>query len=155
MRADNALPASYARVVLDTNVILSAALSLAGAPALLADRLLERGRLVFSQATFAEIESRLWRPQFDRYLPLERRQRLLHDLGASAHWVDVPPALAAQRFSRDASDDAFIHAALAAAAVRLVSGDNDLLCLHPLGRLQILTPRAALTEVEQAGQGTR
>ena len=149
MKVDSGLlPPSYARVVLDTHVILSAALSTRGAPATLTDRLLQHGRLVFSEATFAELETRLWRPKFDRYLTLERRQRLLHDLNAAAHWVEVPAALAAQRFSRDASDDAFIHAAMAAASVRLITGDDDLLCLHPLGRLQIITPRAARTEIE-------
>ena len=143
------MPGVFDRVVLDTNVILSAALAPRGVPALLTDRLLEGGRLVFSQATFAEIESRIWRPKFDRYLTLERRQRLLHDLGASAMWVEVPAAIAAVRYSRDPSDDAFVHAALAAASVRLVTGDDDLLCLHPLGALRIVTPRVALNEIQQ------
>ena len=149
MRAESALPACYARVVLDTNVLLSAALSPGGAPAVLVDRLLLQGQLVFSKATFAELESRIWKPKFDRYLPIERRQRLLRDFDASALWVEVLPALAAQCFSRDASDDAFIHAALAAGACRLVSGDDDLLCLHPLETVHILTPRAALDEINQ------
>ena len=147
MKADAGLPPSYARMVPDTNVILSAALSAQGAPATLTDRLLQHGRLVFSAATFAELESRLWRPKFDRYLSLERRRRVLQDLNAAAHWVQVPAALAAQRFSRDASDDAFIHAAMTAGSLRLISGDEDLLCLHPLGRLHIITPRVALTEI--------
>ena len=150
MRAEAGWPPDYARVVLDTNVILSAALAPRGTPALLVDRLLQYGQLVFSSVTFAEIESRLWRPKFDRYLSLERRKRLLHDLGASAHWVEVPAALVTQRFSRDESDDAFIHAAMAAASVRLITGDDDLLCLHPLGRMHILTPRAALDQLELA-----
>jgi putative PIN family toxin of toxin-antitoxin system len=130
-------------------VLLSSALSPDGAPAVLVDRLLLHGRLVFSKATFAELESRMWKPKFDCYLPIERRQRLLRDFDASALWVEVLPALAAQRFSRDTSDDAFIHAALAAGACRLVSGDDDLLCLHPLETLHILTPRAALDELNQ------
>lgn len=100
MKAESVLPACYARVVLDTNVLLSAALSPGGAPAVLVDRLLQHGQLVFSKATFAELESRIWKPKFDRYLPIERRKRLLQDFDASALWVEVSPALAAQRFSR-------------------------------------------------------
>lgn len=149
MRAESALPDDYARVVLDTNVLLSAALAPQGAPAELVDRLLSGGRLVFSQATFAELESRIWKPKFDRYLPLERRQRLLHDFDAGALWVEVPSVVAERCFSRDASDDAFIHAALAAGVTRLISGDDDLLCLNPLGALYILTPRAALEEIRR------
>jgi putative PIN family toxin of toxin-antitoxin system len=144
MKAD--LSAAYARVVVDTNVLVSAALMSAGAPALL-DKLLAAGALVFSPATFAELESRLWKPKFDRYLSLERRQRLLHDLNASAFWVDIPRDISVQKFSRDVSDDAFVHAAMTAKAVRLVSGDDDLLCLHPIVDLHILSPRAALDEL--------
>ena len=35
-------------------------------------------------------------------------------------------------------------------AQRLVSGDDDWLCLHPLNDLSILTPRAALEEIDRA-----
>jgi predicted nucleic acid-binding protein len=45
---------------------------------------LAKHRLVFSQATFDELESRLWRPKFDRYLDLETRRLLLHDFNAVA-----------------------------------------------------------------------
>lgn len=143
----------YARVIVDTNVLLSAALSPRGAPAELVDMLLLEGRLVFSQATFAELESRIWKPKFDRYLPIERRNQILQELNASALWVDVSSTISIQSYSRDVKDDAFIHAAFAAGATRLVSGDDDLLCLHPLGTLHILTPRAALDEISKLLRG--
>jgi uncharacterized protein len=153
MKADSGLSADYARVVVDTNVLLSAALAPNGCPAKLVDRLLE-GRLVFTQVTFAELESRIWKPKFDRYLPIERRQRLLRDFNASALWVDVPPTIAGRTFSRDVTDDAFVHAAIAAGVSRLISGDDDLLCLHPLEKLHILAPRTALDELDKMNRGT-
>lgn len=143
----------FARVVVDTNVLLSAALSPRGAPAELMDKLLAEGRLVFSRVTFAELESRIWKPKFDRYLPIERRNQILHELNASALWVDVSSTISILSYSRDVKDDAFVHAALAAGATRLVSGDDDLLCLHPLGTLHILTPRAALDEISKLIRG--
>ncbi len=149
MKVEPGLLADYAQVVVDTNVLLSAALSPKGAPAELVDRLLTEGRLVFSQATFAELESRIWKPKFDRYLPIERRNRLLHELNGCAQWVDIPPAISSKRYSRDVTDDPFVHAAMAACVTRLVSGDDDLLCLHPLGTLHILSPRAALNEINK------
>lgn len=152
MTADT-LPAQYARVVVDTNVLISAALSPGGAPARLVDAILQGGCLVFSAATFAELETRLWRSKFDRHLSLEVRRLLLHDFNAAAFWVDVTPAIAMQRHSRDPDDDAFVHAALAADATRLVSGDDDLLCLHPMGGLHMLTPRAALDEIQAMQSG--
>jgi uncharacterized protein len=55
--------------------------------------------------------------------------------------------VAALLHSRDASDDKFIHAALAAEALCLVSDDQDLLVLKgPLAALglRVLTPNEAL-----------
>lgn len=149
MKADPS--GNYARVVVDTNVLLRAALSPGGAPALLVDRILETGKLVLSEATFSELDTRIWQPKFDRYLPIERRRSILQLVQAAAVWVDISADLAQRSFSRDASDDAFIQAAIAACATRLISGDDDLLCLHPLslnsGVLHILTPRQAWEEL--------
>ena len=149
MEAARALPPAYSRVVIDTNVLLSAALSPNGAPAQLVDRLLAEAQIVFSEPTFAELKSRLWKPKFDRYITMERRQSLLHDFNAVALWVDVSAKIASVRYSRDATDDMFIHAALVAGAQRLVTGDDDLLCLDPIANLelQVVTPRQALDEL--------
>jgi putative PIN family toxin of toxin-antitoxin system len=145
----------YAKVVVDTNVLLSAALVPYSVPAELVDRLLAESRLVFTPCTFAELESRIWKPKFDRYLPIERRRHILHELDAYALWVEVPVAISSKTWSRDSKDDPFIHAALAAGATRLISGDDDLLCLHPLGNLHIVTPRVALNELGKFAQGAQ
>lgn len=86
------------RVVLDTNVLISAALLPVSVPARVLHQVLARSRLVFSDATFAELETRLWKPKFDRYITLETRRALLHDLAAVAEWVNPRPA---ERHSRD------------------------------------------------------
>ena len=114
MKVESARLSEFSQVVIDTNVLLSAALSPRGAPADLVDRLLEHGRLAFSQATFDELETRIWKPKFDRYLSIELRKRLLNELNGCAQWVKIPPAIATQTFSRDTSDDAFVHVAMAA-----------------------------------------
>ena len=149
MRAERQDAGPYARVVVDTNVLLSAALSPNGVPAAFVDNLLEVGRLVFSNATFAELEARIWLPKFDRYLPMERRRSVLEDASASAIWVEVPTVIAQRVYSRDPKDDVFVHTAIAAQVSRLISGDKDLRCLHPLDSLQILSPRAGLDEIER------
>ncbi|MCX7564131.1 putative toxin-antitoxin system toxin component, PIN family [Xanthomonadaceae bacterium XH05] len=148
MRAESAR--HLLRVVVDTNVWISSALSASGAPALVARQVLETRRPVFSEATFAELESRLWRPKFDRYLGIELRQRILHDLGAVADWVEIPSDLAQQTWSRDPDDDHFIRAALAAHAPLLVTGDADLLDLSAIVGFRILTPADALREWDGA-----
>ena len=149
MRAERQDTGPYGRVVVDTNVLLSAALSPNGVPAAFVDKVLAVGKLVFSNATFAELEARIWLPKFDRYLPMERRRSVLDDANAGAIWVEVPTAIAQRAYFRDPTDDVFVHTALAARAIRLISGDKDLLCLHPLDSLQILSPRAGLDELER------
>lgn len=124
------------KLVIDTNVLISAALSAQGTPAKLLRRVLESHTLVFSQATFDELQTRIYRPKFDRYITLEQRQRLLHDFNASAHWIDLAPYPA---YCRDPDDDKFIATALQAHADWLVSGDNDLLDSPTPAGLRILT----------------
>ena len=140
------------RLVIDTNVLISAALSAQSAPAQLLHTVLSAHQLVFSQATFEELRTRIYRPKFDRYISLENRQRMLHDLDACAHWVDLglgankPPS-----YCRDPDDDWFIVTALQAQAPLLVSGDQDLLGASAVEGLLILAPAQALAWLQKHG----
>lgn len=131
------------RFVVDTNVLISAALSTTGPPARLVRHVLQHGHLLFSEPTFDELHTRLWRPKFDSYLRIEDRKQLLHDFRASGLWVDIPSDMAERRFSRDADDDKFVQLALAGQAMLLVSGDRDLLDLGEVGAIRILAPAQA------------
>ena len=128
--------------VLDTNVLISAALSSKGAPHALVQHILNNGFLVFSTATFEELRSRIYRPKFDVYLSLEMREGLLHDFSASARWVEPDTVLP---YSRDPSDDVFIATAMKAGLSFLTSGDKDLLEAPMPQGFQVLTPALALT----------
>jgi uncharacterized protein len=52
------------KLVIDTNILISAALSAQGAPARLVRCALAQHQLVFSLATFDELRTRLYRPKF-------------------------------------------------------------------------------------------
>ncbi len=132
------------RVVIDTNVWLSAALSPAGAPSQVVRRVLTFGMPVFSDATFAELDARIWKPKFDRFLSMEARRGLLHDARALGYWVGISSDIATQRFSRDADDDKFIHTAMAGSALWLVTGDQDLLVIKADFGVRIVAPAQAL-----------
>lgn len=132
------------RVVIDTNVWISGILSKQGAPAYVLRRVTSFGIPVFSEETFHELESRLWKPKFDRYLDLEARERLLHDISAISHWVTISESMSKKGYSRDPSDDMFIHAAIASNSKWVVTGDVDLLVLEQVGPIRIITPMAAL-----------
>jgi uncharacterized protein len=131
------------KAVVDSNVWLSAALSPGGTPAQVLRDLLLNGVVVFSDATFNELEIRIWRPKFDRYISLDTRRAILRDIKGAAHWVSIPAEIAAQTYCRDPDDDVFIHTALAAQAPYLISGDKDLLAVLPIAGLHIVTPAQA------------
>ncbi|NEV63779.1 putative toxin-antitoxin system toxin component, PIN family [Thiorhodococcus minor] len=145
MRVESGRRATY-RLVIDTNVWISGALNPAGAPGRLTRLALAAGVPIFSPDTFAELETRLMKPKFDRYVSRELRQGILHDLGAAADWVEIPASLATQTYCRDPDDDKFIHTALAARASWIVSGDQDLLDLSvtAVPDVRIVTPADAL-----------
>ena len=126
--------------VIDTNVLISAALSANSTPARLVQWVLEREMVVFSQPTFDELKTRLYRPKFDRYISLELREAVLHDLSADARWVEIGEP------GRHRSDDMFIETARVAQAGVLFSGDQDLLQAAPIPGLRILNPQQALAE---------
>jgi putative PIN family toxin of toxin-antitoxin system len=108
------------KVVVDTNVIVSALLKPAGKPARIL-RLVIQGDLevVISEAILAEYEEVLARPRFD--LPsgeVEKILSLIRSKGVRA------PALAATLNLPDPKDEAFLEAALATGAHALVTGNK-------------------------------
>lgn len=132
--------------VLDTKVLISAALSLRGSPYALVQDLLANARLVFSAPTFEELRSRIYRAKFNPYISLDPRERILRDLSACAIWVEISPEQ--KGWSRDPDGDKFIATALQVPAAVLVNRDRDPLdAVAPAG-LQILT-------AAQACQGLR
>lgn len=135
--------------VLDTNVLISAALSSGSPPANVTLWVIAHARLIFSEATFEEFRTRLWRPKFDRYVTIERRKQILHDFSAIADWVEPADIPLAQR-SRDSDDDKFLDAALSGSARWLVSGDRDLLEMKSLENLTILSPGAMWARIGTA-----
>lgn len=107
---------------------------------------LAQHRIVFSQATFDELCTRLYRPKFDRYVSLENRERLLHDFNACADWVEIGEP---GHYCRDRDDDKFIETALAAGAAFLISGDKDLLEAVAPDGLQIVTAAQGLKKLRE------
>jgi predicted nucleic acid-binding protein len=65
--------------------------------------------------------------------------------------VENVAALHVVRACRDAKDDKFLELAVNGEAQFIVTGDADLLGLHPFRGVQILTPAAFLAERQAAG----
>jgi putative PIN family toxin of toxin-antitoxin system len=137
------------RVVLDTNVLISGMLSGTSPTARCVDVAITQGQLVATHATLRELTAKLLSRKFDRYVSQERRELLLLRL---APLVDIVEVLQEIRECRDPNDDKFLEAAVNGRADVLVSGDRDLLSLHPFRGIAVVAPsdyvagRARLTE---------
>jgi putative PIN family toxin of toxin-antitoxin system len=134
------------RCVVDTNVLISALLQPSGRTGAALDLIRAAGGvLIFSDETFAELASRLARPKFDRYVDQSIRRQFLADLAAVAEWVAITGVV---RACRDPDDDKFLETAISGEADCIVTGDRDLLALHPFEGVTIFTPRDFLRAVE-------
>lgn len=129
------------RVVIDTNVFVSGLLSSTSTPARAVERALMYGQLLASGDTLRELMEKLLSPKFDRYVSREPREALLDRLAPNVEMVEIIQHF---RVSRDPKDDKFLEVAVNGAADVLVSGDGDLLALHPFRGIDIVTPAAYL-----------
>ena len=127
------------RVVLDTNVIISGLLSSTSTPAQAVERAITCGQLLASTATLRELVTTLLSPRLDRYVPRGRRDALFLRLAPLVEIVEVVQQV---RACRDPDDDKFLEAEVNGRADVVVSGDADLLALHPFRQIPILTPAA-------------
>src|SRR3989338_262544 len=125
------------RVVLDTNVLISGALSTTSTPAAALEKAINDGQLLASRATLREVMESLLSPRFDTYVSREERDALLLRLAPLLEIVEIVETVQA---SRDPKDDKFLGVAVNGRADVIVTGDKDLLALHPYRGISILTP---------------
>jgi putative PIN family toxin of toxin-antitoxin system len=137
---------SREQVVLDTNVLISFALSPTAVSAQAVERALAIFDILSSPATLTEFVTRLMRSKFDRYVTLEQRRALLlkviqrSTLIQTTHQVTV---------CRDPDDNKFLELAASGQARYLITGDNDLLILQEYGCTAIVTPARFLVLTQQ------
>ena len=126
------------RVVLDTNVLISAALRPTGPPRAAIDIVrTANGVLLFSNNSFHELQSRLLRAKLDRYVGREGRVLYLVQIKAVSEWVSITGA---KLGCRDPDDDKILETALMGDADCLVTGDQDLLEMSSFGGIPIVSP---------------
>ena len=135
------------RIVIDTNVLLSALLW-HGTPHTLFNQVRAGTvELVISQALLEEFTEVITRQKFAAILQRTNRtpERILHELQALAEMVVAPPL--PQPVCRDPDDDAVLACALAAQVDLIVSGDADLLVLDQFQGMHIVTAAQAVRSI--------
>lgn len=124
------------RVVVDTNVFISAALKDNSLPALAVHIVEQRGCLLKSTATEQQLFDVLARPYF-AHLVSHVTHNWLKKILAAAESVVINHRIAV---CRDPTDDKFLELAVNGHADFIVTGDADLLVLNPFRGILIVSP---------------
>ena len=134
------------RVVLDTNVFISALLSSSGKPFASLSWALDNATILTSAELISELSTRLARPKFAKYVSEERRNAFVSEVALLSVQIEVPGALKA---CRDPDDDKLLEIAVLGQADCIVTGDQDLLVLDPFRGVRIMTPASFLEAVSK------
>ncbi len=128
---------TFARVVADTNVLVSRLILPQSLPAQVLRQVELNSLLLFSESTMYELADVLSRQKFDRYISRDDRRGFLQRLGKISEFI---PIVQFVRECRDPKDDKFLEVALNGRADAIISGDADLLAMHPWREIEILSP---------------
>ncbi len=122
--------------VFDTNVLISSALLPYSSNRNALNKAIFSGILAISDSTFEEFIEVLFRKKFDKYfLDDEERWTLIYKLEANSK-LFKPDLIITD--CRDPKDNKFLEVAISANASCLITGDKDLLILHPFRNIPIL-----------------
>jgi len=137
------------RAVIDTNILVSGVIKPTGAAGRLMG-LLRLGHFIFvySPSTMEEVIRVLSRPRIQRkYGITDDDVRTVAQLLILRGMEVIPTEHITA--CRDAKDNIFLEVAVAGQVDVLVSGDEDLLVLHPFRGIPILTVRQFLANLDQ------
>jgi putative PIN family toxin of toxin-antitoxin system len=98
--------------------------------------------LLASDATLQELGDVLGRPKFDPYISRADRAEFIQRLSGVTRVVPILRKISA---CRDPRDDKFLDVAVAGDARAIITGDKDLLALHPFHGIAIVSPADLLT----------
>lgn len=130
------------RLVFDCNVLVSALLVNTSAPgqAILKAKA-SSSTLLLSNHVLAELIEVLARSKFDKYVSKMARQLFLEEFQSLSTKIEITTRV---KICRDPKDDMYLELALSGKADFIITGDPDLLVLHPFKNIPVITPRVFL-----------
>ncbi len=135
---------SVRRIVIDTGVLVSAAIRPESVPALALEKALLHFSVCACDETLGELEAVLMRPKFDGYVRPELRRDFIAGFGQRVTQIAVDRAVTD---CIDPKDNIFLALAEAADAELIVASDPHLTKLHPWRGIAIIPPAAFLVGI--------
>lgn len=136
---------SQQRLVIDANVIVSSVLSAQGNARQAFDLAITTGIVLMSNDTFAELSEVLLRSKFDRYSNRAKRETFLDELLGLVEFVEITAQIDE---CRDPKDNKYLELAVSGEADLILTGDEDLLVLHPFRQIPIVRIQTFLASME-------
>ncbi len=124
--------------VFDTNTLVSALLFRNSIPRQAFDKALETGQILLSLDVLYELNDVLGREKFKKYINEDERIEFLSAFLQNTTMIDITEGI---QECRDPKDDKFLELAVNGNATCIVSGDKDLLVLHPFRGIEIFSAR--------------
>ena len=131
------------KFVVDTNVLVSSILIRKSSSDAALKKARSLGKLLFSEATFQELQTVLNRAKFDKYVSLTIRSEFMFRLKLESELIEIIEQV---NLCRDLKDNQFLEVAMNGNADYLITGDQDLLVLRPFQEIQIMTVHEFLSE---------
>ena len=131
------------RFVVDANIVISVLLMPNSVSAHAFEHALRSGKILQSVATIDESYRVIGRKKFDKYLTEKERTDFIREFLGQTELVDVTHVVTV---CRDPKDNKFLKLALSGNATLIISGDHDLLVLHPFQTIPIITATAFLAD---------
>jgi putative PIN family toxin of toxin-antitoxin system len=129
------------RFVIDTNILVSAVLIKSSIPDVALKKAKSLGIILFSDATFQELQEILNRSKFNKYISVNIRTQFLAKFKLEAEQIKIDEMI---KECRDPKDDKFLDVAINGNATHIITGDKDLLDLHPFRGVDIITAKQLL-----------
>lgn len=123
------------RVVFDTNTLVSSALKENSTSRKAFQKAVETSVFLASDETLKEFDEVIFRSKFDKYISLAKRQAFFDYYISLVNIFSVELKLTD---CRDPKDNKYLELAVTGSAEIIVTGDNDLLVLHPFREILIV-----------------
>jgi putative PIN family toxin of toxin-antitoxin system len=127
--------------VIDTNVLISAALIKNSIPDKAFEKARSKGKVLLSSQVYVELKEVINREKFKRYLRAVDKGKFLNRVKKETVLIEVSESIS---ICRDPKDNMILELALSGKADCIITNDDDLIVLNPFENIPIMIPKEFL-----------